>query len=315
MSVPPIRHDGVWLPKSSSTIAQDIDYGFYWAYGVSVVFFVGIVGALVYFMWKYKRRSERDKTATVDHNTTIEILWSGIPFALTIVLFWIGLKPYIKAHVPPQDALEIQVTAQMYGWNFTYPNGLAVGNELVVPKGRAVKLVMSSQDVLHSLYIPEFRVKQDVVPGIYTTMWFEATELGETALLCTEYCGVGHSDMLATVKVLDAAGFSKWYQSGGGVDNLPPAEKGQKIFESRCKACHSVDGTRVQGPSFKGLFGKTEELEGGGTATVDENYLKESILNPGAKIVKGYPASMPTFKGLLKDKDVEALIAYMKTLK
>jgi cytochrome c oxidase subunit 2 len=314
MNTPPIRIDSVWLPKQSSTLAPEIDYGFAWAYWLSIIFFVGIVGAMFYFMVKYKRRTDKDRTEELDHSTSIEVIWSVVPLALVLVLFWIGFRGYLRASVAPANAMEIRVTAQMYNWNFEYPGGLNTVNELVVPKGKPVKLIMSSQDVLHSLYIPEFRVKQDAVPSLYTSLWFEATELGDTALECTEYCGVGHSDMLATVRVLEPDAFEKWAESQSG-DSLPPEERGKKIYEQRCKSCHSIDGSRMAGPSFQGVWGRNEEIEGGPAVKVDENYVRESIYNPQAKIVKGYAPAMPTFKGLLKDKDIDGVIAYFKTLK
>jgi cytochrome c oxidase subunit 2 len=174
---------------------------------------------------------------------------------------------------------------------------------------------MSSKDIVHSFFVPEFRIKQDVVPGQYTTTWFEATESKEVVILCAEYCGTGHSDMLAKVIVMDGPVYKDWLDKGGGAGDLPPAELGKKLFTSRsCATCHSIDGSRLQGPSLKGLFGRTEDIEGGASVKVDENYFRESVLNPGAKVVRGYQASMPTFQGLLKDKEIDALIAYLKTV-
>ncbi|MEW5853013.1 MAG: cytochrome c oxidase subunit II [Myxococcota bacterium] len=313
-----VKLDGFWLPRSGSTLAPEIDFGWNVAMWLSIFFFVGIIGALVIFVMKYKRRSENDVTSTVDHNLPIEITWTVIPSVLCVLLFLVGFKGFIHAQVAPAGAMEINVTAQRWSWLFTYANGVEKDNMLVVPKGKPVRLIMSSRDVLHSLYIPEFRVKTDLVPGNYTTLWFEATEAGETTLFCTEYCGMSHSDMLAHVKVLEPAEFEKWLseEASAKAKGLPPEELGKNLYTGKgCNACHSLDGTPGAGPSFKGLFGKEETLADGTTAKVDENYLRESILTPAAKLVKGFPPVMPTFQGQLKDEDVAGLIAFIKAQK
>lgn len=311
--IPSIDIGSFWLPKQTSTLAPHVDTAWDAAMYVSIGFFVLIVGALVTFAVKYKRRTDNDETSTIDHSTKLEITWTVIPTIIVFVLFWIGLKGYVQAAVAPAEAYEINVTAEMYMWTFTYPNGTTSINELVVPKDRPVKLIMSSKDVVHSFYVAEFRVKQDVVPGMYTTIWFQATEAKDTALECTEYCGVGHSDMLAKVSVVEQPKFQDWLDNGPG-GNLPPEQLGEKLFATRaCATCHSLDGTRIQGPTFKGLFGRTETLSDGSTVKVDENYIRESLLSPQAKIVQGYPSTMPTFAGLLKDKEIDAIIAFLKT--
>jgi cytochrome c oxidase subunit 2 len=195
-------------------------------------------------------------------------------------------------------------------------------NELVVPKDKPVKLIMSSKDVLHSFYVPEFRVKQDVIPGTYTTIWFEANAKRETVLFCTEYCGVGHSEMMAKVYSVEQPEWEQFLDTGEAPSgekapkDLKPEELGKKYFTKfSCNTCHSLDGTRVQGPSFKGVFGKTETFADGSSAVVDENYIRESLLEPQKKIVQGYPGTMPTFKGTMKDKQIDALIAFIKSVK
>ncbi|EYF06501.1 cytochrome c oxidase subunit II [Chondromyces apiculatus] len=316
MNKPHINIDSFWLPRQSSTLAEKVDFGYYAAYWTGIVFFLLITGATVYLVLKYRRRTEKDKTSPIAHNTALEVTWSLIPLVILIWLFFVGLRSYVYASVAPAESYEIKVTGEMYLWTFIYPDGTAVVNELAVPKGRPVKLIMSSKDVLHSLYIPEFRVKQDVVPGLYTTIWFNATNAGDTALLCTEYCGSGHSDMLATVKVLEESDFEKWIEQQSGPSDLPPEELGKLLYAKKsCATCHSVDGSPMQGPTFKGIFGRNEEFSDGSRVAVDENYIRESILNPQAKVVKGFPAVMPTFRGLLKDREIDALIAYLKTVK
>jgi cytochrome c oxidase subunit II len=311
----PIELGTFWLPRQSSTLAEHIDAGWDAAYWTAVVLFVLVVSTMALFAFKYRRRSEKDKTSSISHNTTIEIVWTVIPLIIVVSLFFVGMRGYVHAAVAPAEAYEINVTAEMYLWTFTYPDGTTTINELGVPRGRPVRLIMSSKDVVHSLYIPEFRVKQDVVPGSYTSTWFEATEARETALLCTEYCGVGHSDMMATVKVMEQSDFDKWLE-GGSSSDLPPEELGKALFVKRsCSNCHSLDGTRIQGPSLKGLFGREEQLSDGSKVVADENYFRDSLFNPAGKVVQGYPATMPVFKGILKDKEVDALIAYLKTIK
>jgi cytochrome c oxidase subunit 2 len=284
--------------------------------GICIVFFVGVVAALLAFAIKFRRRRANEVGSTNDHNTQIEIVWTAIPTLLVLGLFVIGVRGYLNAAVAPGNAMEINVTAEKWLWTFTYPTGLTTVNELRVPKDRPVRLVMSAKDVLHGLYIPEFRIKQDVVPGSYTSVWFEATEAKETTILCTEYCGTGHSDMLAKVVVMEPAKFKEWLESGGGDDKRPPAEIGKELYTSRsCVTCHSLDGSRIQGPSFKGIFGRQEQFADGTAGVVDENYIRQSILNPQAKLVAGYPPVMPTYQGLLNDKQIDALIAFLKTVK
>lgn len=315
MTLTPIDLGSFWLPRQSSTLAPEVDAGFHAVYWVSIGFFVLVVGATAYFAVRYRRRREGEKTSEFDHSTVLEIVWTTIPALMLIGLFALGLRGYASAAVAPAEALEIQVTAEKWLWTFTYPNGTTTVNELGVPKDRPVRLVMSSKDIIHSFFVPEFRIKQDLVPGAYTTTWFEATEVKDVAVLCAEYCGTGHSDMMARILVMDEPVYKDWLDKGGGEGDLPPAELGKKLFTQRsCATCHSLDGSRIQGPSLKGLFGRIEDLEGGTSVKVDENYFRESVLNPGAKVVRGYPAAMPTFQGLLKDRDIEALIAYLKSV-
>lgn len=317
MSRDPIDIGSFWLPKASSTTAHQVDWAWDIVYWISIAFFIGIIGALVVFSYRYRRRREGEKTSTVDHNTVLEVAWTVAPMLLLAVLFLVGLRGFANAHIAPAESLEIKVTAAKWFWTFTYPNGVTTTNEMVVPKDRPVKLIMSSQDVLHSFFVPEFRVKQDVVPGLYTTMWFQATEAKEVMVECAEYCGTSHSDMLGKVVIKSETDYRKWLEDA---DKPPadksPAEWGQILYTKKnCFTCHSTDGSRIQGPSFKGVFGKTETFESGASATVDENYIRESLLDPNAKIVKGYPAVMPTYKGTIKDAEIDALVAYIKSLK
>jgi cytochrome c oxidase subunit 2 len=320
---PSIPHDGFWLPHAASTIAPEIDAGWDLSYWLSVIFFFLIVIPAVVFVVKYRRTSDKHVGAPTGHNTALEIVWSVIPLAIVMACFLVGFRGYLHASVPPSDAYDINVTGQKWLWTFLYPNGVTSPGELRVPLGRPTRLVMSSKDVIHSLYIPAFRVKQDVVPGSYSSLWFEPTEAGEFTIECAEYCGgvgeSGHSTMLARVVVMQPDDFNKWLDSeakaGAGAD---PVELGKKLFtKMTCNTCHSLTETLIPGggPSFKGVWGRHETMSDGSSVTVDENYVRESILFPQAKIVKGFGPIMPSFKGQLKDYEIDGLIAYLKTLK
>ncbi|MFO0556183.1 MAG: cytochrome c oxidase subunit II [Polyangiaceae bacterium] len=315
-----IHEEGVWLPQQTSTFAPNVDSAFHFHVWISVVFFVIVVAPMFYFAVKYKRKSEDERTSPIDHHLRLEIFWTLVPTVLLIYMFWLGFKTYADAQVAPNDAYEIKVTAQMYSWTFEYPDG-TVTNDLAIPKDRPVKLIMSSKDVLHAFFVPELRVKQDVVPNLYTTVWFQATKETDTALECAEYCGDGHSVMMTHVMVMpsgesDKQGtFENWLQNGGMKTVLPPPALGKKRYEQLCSSCHSTDGTKKVGPSFKGLWGKTETLSDGSTVLVDENYVKQSVLNPQSQIVKGFEGvNMSTFP-YLKDRDIEGIIAFLKEQK
>lgn len=307
---------GFWLPKEASASAPGVDWVFAFIFWICLVFFVLITVLTVIFVVRYRRRPGREEgEATAHHNLVLELTWSGIPTVLVILIFVFGFKAYLDLATPPRDAYEIQVTAQKWKWAFTYPNGY-VDDTLHVPLGKPVRLVMSSVDVIHSLYVPAFRIKRDVVPGRYATAWFEATKEGEFPLFCAEYCGTGHSSMLSTVVVDASERFDRWLEEASDfLKTMPPAEAGRKLYQVRgCAQCHSVDGTVNVGPSFKGLFGHVQVLASGERVTVDENYIRESILEPSAKVVAGFEPVMPTFQGRLKDEEISAIISYIKSL-
>lgn len=304
----------LWMPPQASTVAEGVDDLYYGIYWICVFFFLLITVMVVYFVAKYRRKSD-DQLATsqIAHSTKVEFIWTAVPTVLVIGIFVWGFNVFMDLHVAPVDAMEVKVTAQKWSWSFEYSNGDQTPGELFVPEGKPVKLLMQSRDVIHSFYIPAFRVKQDVVPGRYTTMWFEAKKAGDYQVFCTEYCGTSHSQMLATVKVLPVDEFNEKMEKGFGPND--PVARGEKLYSGYCKACHSVDGSKVVGPTFKGLFGREEKIQGQAAVTVDENYLRESILEPNAKIVEGYPAAMPSFKGQLKDEQIDDIITWMKTIK
>jgi cytochrome c oxidase subunit 2 len=305
------------LPPQKSTIASDIDALFNFINLVSAVILIGIVIAMVYFVWKYKRKSDNDVTSLVDHNTTLEVTWSAIPLVLIVFVFMWGFNDFMKMRTTPGDAYEIHVTGKSWLWEYTYVNGGKVLNDLYVPAGRPIKLVMTSSDVLHSFYVPDYRIKQDVVPGRYTTVWFEVLEPGESQIFCTEYCGRSHSDMMGKVYALEQSEFDEWLKSSGGrPEDVPLAEWGQKLYASSgCQACHSVDGSAIIGPSFKGSWESQRQFADGSTGVVDENYIRESIAYPNAKLVQGYQPVMPAYDGTFSDDDLSAIIEFIKSLK
>lgn len=307
----------IWLPPGQSTISSDVDGLFYFILYASIIIFFIVIGATAYFAVKYRQRKDDEGTTDgKDHNLKLEILWTAIPTILVLIVFVWGFRTFIKMHVPPKDALEVKVTGQKWFWSFDYPEGGNSVNELIVPVGRPIKLLLSSKDVIHSFYVPDFRIKQDVVPNRYTIAWFDAKNVGEYNLFCTEFCGKGHSEMIGKVKVLSKADFDKWSEetafSGEG---MSLEEFGAKLYVSKaCVTCHKIDGTPSTGPSWKDLYGHEVHLSDGSTVIADENYIRESILNPMSKIVAGYQPVMPTYQGILKDKQIDAIIAYIKSL-
>ena len=309
-----------WIPEVASNLAGKVD-GVLWLITLmSIVFFVLITVLLVYFSIKYRRRSDDDETPYITGSEPLEIIWTVIPSILLIVLFVYAFVVYKDMRTPPKDAVDINVSGKQWIWEFDYYNGQKTLNELYLKLNVPVRMVMRADDVLHSFFVPQFRVKQDLIPGRYTQLWFTPTKVGTFDLFCAEYCGTGHSKMLAKVIVLSPEAYDIWEngaqtEEGSAVAGLTPAELGEKLYKEKgCNACHSLDGSVVVGPSFKGLIGRTGECTDGSSYTADENYIRQSILEPQSKIVKGFQPVMPSFKGILSEDDISALIAYMKTL-
>ena len=300
------------FPEQASTMAARVDALFYFLVAVTVFFAALIFFMIVVFAVKYRRRSEDERPRPIEGNFWLEILWSAIPLGLTMVMFVWGAIIYFDIYNPPNDALEISIVGRQWMWKAQHAEGQREINELHVPVGQAVKLTMTSEDVIHDVFFPAFRVKQDVLPGRYTTLWFQATKAGEYPLFCSQYCGTQHSGMVGRVVVLEPAEFEKWLS--GGATGLSMIDQGASLFKRfGCETCHGAGGTS-QGPSLAGLFGKTVKLQGGTTVSADENYIRESILDPRAKIVAGYQPIMPTFKGLVSEEGLLQLIAYIKSL-
>jgi cytochrome c oxidase subunit 2 len=308
----------IYMPPANSTIASEVDALFYFIFYTAMVLFLIVISFTAYFIIKYRRKGDEKLTSGVDHNIKLEILWTVIPTILVIIVFIWGFKTYLRMNVAPKDALEIKATGQKWFWTFDYENGANSLNDLVVPVGKPVKLLMSSQDVIHSFFVPDFRVKMDVLPNRYTITWFEALNVGEFDIFCTEYCGKGHSEMLGKVKVLEIEEYNQWLEKAA-VDipeGVSLIDAGAQFYKSKaCATCHSIDGTPGVAPSFLNRFGNMEKLSDGTEVIVDENYVRKSILNPQADVVLGYQPVMPTYQGVLKDRQIDALIAYIKSLK
>ena len=304
------------LPPQASTMAPSVDYLFWFLVIISAIASVLVIGGMLWFMYKYRRKSDSDKTAYITHNHLAEFLWSFIPLVLFMVCFVWGWIVFKDLRTPPKDAYDIYVKAKKWGWDFEYTNGFVSPGELVVPKGKPIKLLMTSEDVLHSFYVPSFRIKQDVVPGRYTATWFEATKTGIFQIFCTEYCGLNHSGMLASVKVVEPDVFDAFLE-GKVIEELTPVQLGEKVYKNRnCNGCHSIDGKVVVGPSFKGLYGKTREFSNAASVVADEEYIRESVMNPNAKIVQGFAANqMPSYQGQLSDEELRGIIEFIKSLK
>lgn len=309
----PITVDSFWLPRQGSTFAKQVDDAYHITLWICVFFFVVVVGAMIYFAIKYKRKSDTERTSPIDHSFRLEVAWSIVPSVLLVWLFYLGLKGFANSQTAPNGAYEIKVTGSMWSWSFSYPNG-EITDELYIPVNKPIKLVMTSTDVIHAFFVPEFRVKQDVVPGMYSSLWFTATTVGSTAVECAEYCGDGHSLMLNTVHVMPEDEFKKYYDNGfeDPAHPLAPEVRGEKKYKSKCAVCHSVDGSPNTGPTFQGLFGRTEKLEDGSSVEVTENYVRKSILDPQSQIVAGFPKTMPVFAGQLSERDIEGIIAFLK---
>ena len=306
----------VWLPPPDSTTAGSVDALFYFVLWVSVFFFFLIVGLTVFFVIRYRERPGVTPEKSVNHNTALEITWSVIPLIIVIVIFYWGFVGYLDMRVPPRNAYEIQVIAQKWSWLFKYPNS-HVDTDLHVPVDQPVRLIMRSKDVIHSLFIPDFRVKMDIVPGRYTKTWFRATAPGQHTLVCTEYCGTGHSDMLTSVIVHEPGQFAVWLEDAVKfAENMSPADRGQMLYRRHgCQGCHSIDGTEKAGPSFKGIWGETHEFSNASPTVVDENYVRESVLDPSAKVRQGRKDQMNSYKGSLTDDEIDSIIAFIKSLK
>lgn len=319
------------FPDQASTGATEIDLIFYVLLGLCLLFSVGIALILAYFAVKYRQTNERvNRAGSSKTNVKLEVAWMVIPLVMALAVFVWGARIYVEVETPPEGALEIYVTAKQWMWKTQHAEGVREINALHVPLGRPIRLTMTSQDVVHSFFVPAFRMKQDVVPGRFTTAWFKATKPGRFRLFCAEYCGTDHSKMGGWITVLEPEEYAEWLASKGGANPILPdigavgrqsrgvpnplAAEGEKVFNRRgCNQCHGANAS-IQAPPLQGLFGREVKLSDGTTVTADEEYVRESILDPRAKIVSGYQPLMPTYQGQVNSEELVQLVAYLKFL-
>jgi cytochrome c oxidase subunit II len=300
------------FPDAASSMAREVDYLYFFLVAVSAVFTIGIFAAVTVFAIRYRRRDPREIPKPIEGSYTLETVWSVIPLAIAIVMFGWGAEVYFNNASPPQDAMEVYVTGKQWMWKLQHPEGQREINELHIPVGRPVRLVMATEDVIHSFYVPAFRVKQDVVPGRYAHMWFTATKPGTYHLFCAEYCGNQHSGMIGWIYAMEPAAFEAWLSGPGGEGSM--ASRGEKLFQQYgCSTCHLLD-SQGRCPNLRGVFGNPVKLTDGTQITADEAYIRESILNPRAKTVAGFEQLMPTFQGQINEEGLLQLIAYIRSL-
>jgi cytochrome c oxidase subunit 2 len=301
----------VWPERAALSSSRE-DALFIFLLVVSGLMVLLIFALILFFATRY-RRSKGREAVQIHGSLALEGFWSITPFAIFLVMFVWGAAVYFDEHTPPNGAMEIYVVAKQWMWKTQHIEGQREINELHVPVGRDVKLIMTSQDVIHSFYVPAFRIKQDVLPGRYTTMWFHAIRPGNYHLFCAEYCGTLHSGMVGSVIVMEPADYEQWLAGGGAEGSL--SATGQKLFqELGCATCHRFD-TQGRGPNLVGVFGKPVLLDDGRTVIADENYVRESITTPAAKVVAGFKPIMPTFQGIVSEEQLVALVEYIKSLK
>jgi cytochrome c oxidase subunit 2 len=303
------------FPQNASSIAGGVDNLYFFLVAVAGFFSVAIFATIFFFALRYRRKHAAQQAVPIHGSTALEIVWSAVPLAIVMVMFGWGSSLYFRNSRAPEGAIEIYVVGKQWMWKLQHPEGQREINELHVPVGRPVKLIMTSQDVIHSFYIPAFRIKNDVLPNRYSTAWFEATKTGEYHLFCAEYCGSQHSGMGGKVVVMEPADYEQWLSGGPVGESLAVA--GERLFQRLgCANCHSPEARgRTRGPLLAGLFGKPVALQDGRIVTADETYLRESILNPRAKVVAGYAPEMPTFQGQVTEENLLELIAYIKSLR
>lgn len=301
------------FPQAASSIASEVDLLYFFILAVCSFFAILVSAAVVFFAIKFRRRHPDEVGHDIHGSIALELIWSVIPFVLAMVMFFWGADLYFRIARPPADAMDVFVVGKQWMWKVQHPEGVREINELHVPVGRPVRITLGSEDVLHDYYIPAFRVKMDAVPGKLTTMWFTATKVGRYHIFCAEYCGTQHSGMIGEVIVMEQQDYEAWL--AGGRSTGTAVENGEKLFTSlACITCHKTDQSG-RGPILAGVFGSTVQLMDGRKVVVDENYLRESIMNPQAKIVLGYQPIMPTFQGTVSEENLLQLIAYIKTLK
>lgn len=298
-------------PSAIST-TEAVDAVFLYIFGISAVMLLGITATMIWFVVKYNRKRHPRPEPSPRYNILLETAWTVIPTLIVLSMFWYGWEGYTTLRTVPADALVVKVTGRMWSWMFTYPGGQA-SDRLVVPAGKAIQLDITSEDVLHSFYLPAFRIKRDAVPGMTTHAWFRAPEPGSYDVFCAEYCGVAHSRMITTVEALPGHEFEEWYR--GETAEEESAEGEELLARHGCIGCHSLDGSAMVGPTFQGLFGRQVTVVTDGkerTLTIDASYIERSILQPQADLVKGFPPVMPSYEGKIPQHDLEEIIEYFR---
>jgi cytochrome c oxidase subunit II len=300
------------LPERASTIAGSVDFLFLVMTGLSLLIVVSITALIVFFSVKYHRGARVNRVRDIRADNKLEFTWSVVPLALALVVFGWSAALFSNMTRPPEDTLDIFITGRMWMWKAQHPDGQREINELHVPRGQPVRLIMISQDVIHSFFVPAFRVKQDVLPGRYTTLWFEATRTGEYHLFCAEYCGAKHAYMVGRVVVLEPFQYQEWLSQQPVTEAVPIT--GERLFtQLGCASCHLPDDTGRR-PSLVGIIGQPREMETGEVVVADDNYLRQSILEPQAKVVAGYPPIMPSYQNRVTEDDLAQLILYIRSL-
>ena len=309
-----ILAQSAYLPPKASTYAPEVDRVFNAILLITTFFCLLIVAGMLYFAIRYRHRPGHEGGESPGHSTALELTWTIVPTIIVLTIFYYGFRGYLDMTVVPPNAYEITVESKMWNWGFVYPNG-HVNPELHIPKNRPVRLILTSGDVIHSLYIPAFRAQKQAVPGRYNRFWIQGTQAGDFPVYCAQYCGTSHSEMITRVVVHEPADFDAWLETASNPEKQPdftPARAGAQLIQRRgCQQCHSLDGSAGTGPTFKDLFGRQEAL-GDGSVQVDENYIRESILYPNKRIVQGFQAVMPSYLGSLKDKEIDWIIAALK---
>lgn len=302
-----------FVPESASTVSGKVDALYFYLSGVTLFFTLLISGVLIFFVIKYRRRHPFEIPRPIEGSLKLETLWSVIPFIIAMSMFAWGAQIYFQNSRPPKNANEIYVVGKQWMWKIQHSTGQREINELHVPTGRKIKLIMTSEDTIHDFFIPAFRIKADVLPGKYTTQWFEATKPGTYHLFCAEYCGMNHSGMIGSVVVMQPTEFDSWLSGNAGQQS--PAVAGQQLFQSLgCVSCHGANAEGGRGPALAGLFGRKVFLTNNQTLMADEGYLRESIENPAAKVVSGFNPIMPTFQGQVTAEQLIQIISYIKSL-
>ena len=303
-----------FFPEQASQQAANVDALYFFLLAVSAFFSALIAILIVFFAVRFRRRSDTEVGEAIHGSLALELMWTFIPLGITMVMFVWGAVTFFHMTRPPQNAMEIYVVGKQWMWKLEHMDGAREINELHLPVGRPVKLIMGSEDVIHSFFIPDFRVKADVVPGRFNTMWFTASKPGKYHIFCTQYCGTKHSNMIGWATVMEPAEYQAWV--AGNVTGGTMAENGAKLFSDlSCNTCHLDSGqTQGRGPSLRNLYGRQVLLQRLETTVADDAYLRESILNPQAKIVSGFQPLMPTYQGLVTEEQLLQLIAYVKSL-